>query len=100
MIEVSDMQKVVDSEGLDFKIAAWDWWQYSEKGTKEKYDLDESLIKPYLSLDNALKGVFNTTNKLWGITFTEIFDIDMYHPDARIWKVEDKGWKSPWNFYR
>ena len=89
-IEVSDMQKVVDSEGLDFKIAAWDWWQYSEKVRKEKYDLDESLIKPYLSLDNALKGVFNTTNKLWGITFTEIFDIDIYHPDARIWKVEDK----------
>ena len=89
-VEVSDMQKVVDSEGLDFKIAAWDWWQYSEKVRKEKYDLDESLIKPYLSLDNALKGVFNTTNKLWGITFKEIFDIDMYHPDARIWRVEDK----------
>ena len=89
-VEVSDMQKVVDSEGFDFKIAAWDWWQYSEKVRKEKYDLDESLIKPYLSLDNALKGVFNTTNKLWGITFTEIFDVDMYHPDARIWKVEDK----------
>ena len=89
-IEVKDMQAVVDAEGHDFKIAAWDWWQYSEKVRKEKYDLDESIIKPYLSLDNALKGVFNTTNKLWGIKFTEIFDIDMYHPDARIWKVEDK----------
>ena len=89
-VEVDDMQKVVDAEGKDFKIDAWDWWQYSEKVRKEKYDLDESAIKPYLSLDNALKGVFNTTNKLWGITFTEIFDIDMYHPDARIWKVEDK----------
>jgi len=90
LVEVSDMQKVVDAEGKDFKIAAWDWWQYSEKVRKEKYDLDESAIKPFLSLDNALNGVFKTTNKLWGITFTEIFDIDMYHPDARIWKVEDK----------
>ncbi len=89
-IEVADMQKVVESEGHDFKIAAWDWWQYSEKVRKEKYDLDESAIKPYLSLDNALKGVFNTTNKLWGITFTEIFDIDLYHPDARIWEVNNK----------
>jgi len=89
-IEVSDMQEVVNAEGHNFKIAAWDWWQYSEKVRKEKYDLDESIIKPYLSLDNALKGVFNTTNKLWGISFTEIHDIDMYHPDARIWKVEDK----------
>ncbi|MBF24930.1 MAG: peptidase M3 [Flavobacteriales bacterium] len=87
--EVNDMQAIVDKEGHDFKIAAWDWWQYSEKVRKEKYDLDESAIKPYLSLDNALKGVFNTTNKLWGITFTEIFDIDLYHPDARIWEVND-----------
>jgi|TARA_B100000530_G_scaffold74736_1_gene44297 peptidyl-dipeptidase Dcp len=89
-LEVEDMQAVADSEGYNFKIAAWDWWQYAEKVRKDKYDLDESAIKPYLSLDNALKGVFNTTNKLWGITFTEIFDIDLYHPDARIWKVNDK----------
>ena len=89
-LEVEDMQAVVDSEGHDFKIEAWDWWQYSEKVRKAKYDLDEAAIKPYLSLDNALKGVFNTTNKLWGITFTEIFDIDLYHPDARIWEVNDK----------
>jgi len=89
-LEVADMQKVAESEGHNFKIAAWDWWQYSEKVRKEKYDLDESAIKPYLSLDNALNGVFTTTNKLWGITFTEIFDIDLYHPDARIWEVNDK----------
>ena len=89
-VEVADMQAVANEEGQNFDIAAWDWWHYSEKVRKEKYDLDESLIKPYLSLDNVLKGVFNTTNKLWGLTFTEIFDLDLYHPDARIWKVSDK----------
>ncbi|MEM6685742.1 MAG: M3 family metallopeptidase [Bacteroidota bacterium] len=89
-VEVADMQAVVDAEGHDFKIAAWDWWQYSEKVRKAKYDLDEAALKPYLSLDNVLKGVFATTNKLWGITFTEKFDIDVYHPDARVWEVKDK----------
>ena len=89
-VEVADMQAVADSEGHDFKVAAWDWWHYSEKVRKEKYDLDESAIKPYLSLDNVLQGVFNTTNKLWGLNFTEIFDIDLYHPDARIWEVTDE----------
>jgi len=88
--EVADMQAVADSEGKDFKIAAWDWWHYSEKVRKEKYDLDESAIRPYLSLDNVIQGVFNTTNKLWGLKFREIFDIDSYHPDARIWEVTDK----------
>jgi len=89
-VEVADMQDVADAEGQNFKIAAWDWWHYSEKVRKEKYNLDESAIKPYLSLDNVLKGVFNTTNKLWGLNFTEIFDIDLYHPDARVWEVTDK----------
>jgi peptidyl-dipeptidase Dcp len=88
--EVADMQAVADNEGQGFKIAAWDWWQYSEKVRKEKYDLDESAIKPYMSLDNVIQGVFNTTNKLWGLSFREIFDIDLYHPDARIWEVVDK----------
>lgn len=89
-VEVADMQKVVDKEGGDFKIAAWDWWQYSEKVRKAKYDLDEAALKPYLSLDNVLNGVFETTNKLWGLTFTELFDINLYHPDARVWEVKDK----------
>ena len=88
--EVDDMQAVADAEGKDFKIAAWDWWHYSEKVRKQKYDLDESAIRPYLSLDNVIHGVFNTTNKLWGLNFREIFDIDLYHPDARIWEVTDK----------
>ncbi|WP_218418160.1 M3 family metallopeptidase [Alteromonas lipotrueae] len=88
--EVADMQEVVDAEGHDFNIAAWDWWQYSEKVRKAKYEIDEASLKPYLSLDNVLKGVFDTSNKLWGLTFTELHDIDVYHPDARVWEVKDK----------
>jgi peptidyl-dipeptidase Dcp len=88
--EVVDMQAVVDAEGHDFKIASWDWWQYSEKVRKAKYDLDEATLKPYLSIDNVLKGVFDTSNKLWGLSFTELHDIETYHPDARVWEVKDK----------
>ncbi|MEL6557515.1 MAG: M3 family metallopeptidase [Bacteroidota bacterium] len=89
-VEVADMQAVADLEGHEFKIAGWDWWQYSEKVRKAKYDLDEAALKPYLSLDNVLNGVFGTVNKLWGLTFTERFDIKVYHPDARVWEVKDK----------
>lgn len=88
--EVGDMQAVIESEGHDFKLASWDWWQYAEKVRKAKYDLDEASLKPYLTLDNVLKGAFDTANKLWGLTFTELHDIDVYHPDARVWEVKDK----------
>lgn len=88
--EVADMQAVVDAEGHDFKFAAWDWWHYAEKVRKAKYDLDEATIKPYLTLDNVLNGAFDTANKLWGLTFTELHDVPVYHPDVRVWEVKDK----------
>ena len=51
-VEVADMQAVADAEGQDFKVAAWDWWHYSEKVRKAKYDLDEAAIK----IVRAVKG--------------------------------------------
>jgi len=88
--ELQEMQDIVDREGHNFEVASWDWWHYSEKVRKEKYDLDEEEIKVYFSLDNAIKGIFTTANKLFGLTFHEIENIDLYHPDARIWEVKDK----------
>ena len=89
-VEVADMQEVIEAEDNSFKLAAWDWWHYSEKVRKAKYDLDEASLKPYLTLDNVLNGAFETSNKLWGLSFTELFDIDVYHPDVRVWEVKDK----------
>lgn len=88
--EVASMQAMIDAEGHDFKFAAWDWWHYSEKVRKAKYDLDEAEIKPYLTLDNVLDGSFDVATRLWGITFKERFDIEVYHPDVRVWEVIDK----------
>ena len=88
--ELKEMQNLVEEEGQNFKIASWDWWHYSEKVRKEKYDLDEEEIKNYFTLDNTINGIFKTANKLFGLTFEEKFDIDLYHPDARVWEVKDK----------
>ena len=88
--ELKEMQDLVEEEGQNFKIASWDWWHYSEKVRKEKYDLDEEEIKNYFTLDNTIDGIFKTANKLFGLTFEEKFDIDLYHPDARVWEVKDK----------
>ncbi len=88
--EVASMQAIIDKEGHDFTFAAWDWWHYAEKVRKEKYDLDEAQIKPYLSLDNVLDGAFDVANKLWGLSFKELYDTPVYHPDVRAWQVIDK----------
>ena len=87
--ELNEMQILANEEGNNFEIASWDWWHYAEKVRKDKYDLDEEEIKEYFTLDNTIDGIFKTSNKLFGLTFEEKFDLDLYHPDARVWEAKD-----------
>src|SRR5690606_11538923 len=69
------------------------WAFYSEQVRKEKYDLDESQIKPYFELKNVLEnGVFYAATKLYGITFKQRTDIPTYHPDVLVYELfEEDG---------
>lgn len=88
--EATDMQKMINKEGGNFKLAAWDWWYYTEKIRKEKYNLDESEVKPYFAADNVRDGAFMVANKLWGITFEELKNVPVYHQDVKTFEVKDK----------
>ncbi len=86
--EAADMQKIIDEEGGDFKVASWDWDYYTEKVRKVRYDFDESQLQPYFELDNVLQnGVFFAANRLYGLSFEERFDLPVYHPDVRVFNV-------------
>ncbi|MFD2202055.1 M3 family metallopeptidase [Shivajiella indica] len=88
-VEASEMQGMIKSEGGDFELAPWDWRYYEEKLRKQKFDLDEQEIKPYFPLDKVQEGVFMVVNKLWGLTFHEIKEIPVYHPDAKAFEVKE-----------
>ena len=88
--ELEDLQSLVNKEGGNFKIASWDWWYYSEKLREEKYDLNDEELKEFFTLDNTTDGIFKTANKLFGLSFEERLDIELYHEDARVWEVKDK----------
>ncbi len=87
--DVVDMQAIIDREGGNFKLASWDWWYYSEKLRKEKFDLDEAEVKPYFSLDNAKKGVFYVVNRLYGLKFIPRPDLPTYHVEAEPYEVQE-----------
>jgi len=91
--EVNDMQKIVDNEGSNFKLAPWDWWYYAEKVKKEKYALDEEMLRPYFELNNVLHGAFAVATKLYGIKFTERKDIPIYHPEVKVFEVKEASGK-------
>ncbi|KAB2914803.1 MAG: M3 family metallopeptidase [Hyphomicrobiaceae bacterium] len=81
------LQKAVQEEGGNFKLAAWDWRYYAEKVRKARFNVDEAEIKPYLQLDNVVAAAFDVANKLFGVTFTERKDLPVYHPEVRAFEV-------------
>lgn len=84
-----DMQKIIDNEGGKFKLASWDWWFYAEKLRKAKYNLEESEIKPYFALGNVRDGMFYVANKLYGISFTKLTNVPVYHPEVEAYEVKE-----------
>ncbi|NLE36287.1 MAG: M3 family metallopeptidase [Bacteroidales bacterium] len=87
--ERDEMQEIIKAEGGDFRLEPHDWWYYAEKLRKSKYDLDESELRPYFTLDNVRDGAFAVANKLYGITFTRIDRIPLPHPDAQAFEVKE-----------
>ncbi len=87
--EVADMQKVADREGDALKIEPWDYRYYAEKVRKEKYDLDENELSPYLQLEKLREGMFWAAGQLFGFQFEQVEGLPVFHPDVRVWEVKD-----------
>lgn len=87
--EEEKLAEMAAKGGENHPIAAWDWRFYSEKVRKVEHDLDETELKPYLQLDNMIEAAFDTATRLFGVTFKELHDVPVYHPDVRAFEVLD-----------
>ncbi len=98
--EAADIQKVIDQQKGGFQLALYDWNFYAEQVRKQKFDLNESEIKPYFEINNVLQnGVFYAANQLYGLTFKERHDIPVYQKDVRVFDVIDKDGSQIGLFY-
>ncbi|MGH9458421.1 MAG: M3 family metallopeptidase [Thermoanaerobaculia bacterium] len=88
--EVADMQAIAAREGAGITIEPWDYRYYAEKVRKEKYDLDESQIKPYMQLEKLREGMFWVAGELFGFAFSPVTNVPVYHPDVRVWEVTSR----------
>lgn len=85
-------------DGLE-TIERWDFAYYSELLKKEKYALDDELLRPYFQLEKVIDGVFLTAQKLFGIQFIENKEIPVYHKDVTAFEVKDADGKHLSVFY-
>lgn len=89
--EVAELNTYAKAHGFtEDEIMPWDFSFYSEKLRAEKYDLRDEQLKPYFQLDHCINAIFDLAYKLYGLTFTELNDIPIYHQDVKVYDVKDR----------
>ena len=87
------LQAMIDKEQAakgqpTFALQPWDWAYYTEKVRADKYNFDESQLKPYFEMKNVLEnGVFHAAGQLYGLSFKQRTDLPVYHPDVLVYDV-------------
>ena len=87
--EASDLRQAIRAEGGDFALEPWDWFYYTEKVRKAKFDLDEEALRPYFPLERVREGAFEVARRLYGLSFTPLPDLPVYNPEVRAFEVKD-----------
>ena len=85
---IKELEELKAFSGLD-DFQQWDFAYYAEKLKQQRYQIDDSLLKPYLSLDKAVEGMFAVAHKLYGLHFTLTDEVEKYHPEVQTYKVID-----------
>lgn len=100
MKEVAEIEKFARENGFDDdRLRSWDFSYWSEKYREARYALNEEQLKPYFRLENCIDAVFDLANRLYGITFTEIHDVPVYHKDVKVYDVKDGNGRHLALFY-
>ena len=87
--DYNTINEYAKSKGHKGDVMPWDWAYYTEKYKSERYSLDDEQVKPYLKLDNVIKGVFMAAENLYGLSFVPNDKIQVYHPDVTAYEVYD-----------
>ena len=85
--EAAELEVLMHKDGINGELESWDWWYYTEKLRKEKYDLDENELRPYFSLEQTKKGAFELANRLYGLQFVKRNDIPVYNEDVEVYEI-------------
>jgi peptidyl-dipeptidase Dcp len=81
------------------KLEKWDLAYYGVKLKQEKFELDDNVLKPYFPLNQVIDGVFKISQKLYGLEFKEVQNIDKYHEDVKTYEVFDNNHNFKAIFY-
>ena len=87
--DVAEVQKYAKANGFTETLMPWDFSFWSERLQKEKYSLNEELLKPYFQLENCIDAVYGLATRLYGITFHELDNVPVYQEDVKVYEVKN-----------
>ena len=87
--EVAELEEYAHSLGFEGQIQPWDWSFYSKKLMDAKYSISDDVLRPYFELESVKQGVFGLAKRLYGISFVENKDIQVYNPEVSAYEVFD-----------
>ncbi|UTW60909.1 M3 family metallopeptidase [bacterium SCSIO 12741] len=85
--QINEVSLFAAEKGAELPLQRWDFSFWSEKLKKSKYDFDDELLKPYFPLEQVIDGVFETANRLYGLTFKPNQEVALYHPEVMVYEV-------------
>lgn len=71
------------------QMQPWDFAYWSERYRAEHFDLSEEQLKPFFRLEDSIAAVFGLATRLYGVQFVPREDLPVYHPDVRVYDVQD-----------
>lgn len=80
-------------------LQVWDIGYYSEKMRQHDYQLSQEEVKAYFPVTRVLPGLFAVVERLYGLSITEQFDFDSWHPDVRFFEITDNNDDLRGRFY-
>ncbi len=88
--DISDIYAFAKKNGFeDSQLMPWDFSYWSEQYKQAEYSLSAEELKPYFQLESCIDAVFGLATRLYGISFTELNNLPVYHPDVKVYEVKD-----------
>ena len=88
--DVADVFAYAKKNGFEGKrLESWDFSYWSEKYQQAEYSLSAEELKPYFQLESCIDAVFGLATRLYGISFTELDNVPVYHEDVKVYEVKD-----------
>jgi peptidyl-dipeptidase Dcp len=83
------LEAMMHEDGIEGELMGWDWRYYTEKLRKARYDIDEQALRPYFEVNAVRDGAFMVANQLYGLTFTQLENMPVWHRDQQVFEVKE-----------